>query len=62
MDNELMEQLRKNVSEGPTPYVNMAGLQAEVVEPRHVRLRLPVEPTHKNHVDRKSTRLNSSHA
>lgn len=42
MDNELMEQLRKNVSEGPTPYVNMAGLQAEVVEPRHVRLRLPV--------------------
>lgn len=50
MDNELMEQLRKNVSEGPTPYVNMAGLQAEVVEPRHVRLRLPVEPTHKNHV------------
>ena len=30
MDNELMEQLRKNVSEGPTPYVNMAGLQAEI--------------------------------
>lgn len=50
MGNALMEQLRKNVSEGPTPYVNMAGLQAEVVEPCHVRLRLPVDPTHKNHV------------
>lgn len=50
MDQQLMDQLTKNVSDGPTPYINMAGLVAELVEPRHVRLRLPVDPTHKNHV------------
>ena len=50
MDQKLMDSLARNVSEGPTPYVNMAGLQAEVVEPGHVRLKLPVDPTHKNHV------------
>ena len=50
MNQNELDQIRRNVNEGPTPYVNMAGLVAEAVEVGHVRLRLPVDPVHKNHV------------
>ena len=50
MDQEFFAGLAKNVSDGPTPFVNMAQLQAEAVEERHVRLRLPVAERHLNHV------------
>ncbi|WP_139653667.1 PaaI family thioesterase [Raoultibacter phocaeensis] len=50
MDQEFFEGLAKSVNDGPTPYVNMADLQAEVVEERHVRLVLPVAERHLNHV------------
>ncbi|MEQ3361837.1 PaaI family thioesterase [Raoultibacter massiliensis] len=50
MDEKFFEGLAKNVSDGPTPYINLAKLEAEVVEERHVRLRLPVTELHKNHV------------
>lgn len=50
MDQEFFEGLAKNVSDGPTPYINMAQLVAEMVEERHVRLRLPVAGLHMNHV------------
>ena len=49
MDQEFFAGLAKNVSDGPTPFVNMAQLQAEAVEERHVRLRLPVAERHLNH-------------
>ena len=38
------------VHKGKIPYLNMAGVVPEVVEKNHVRFRLPVEPTHMNHV------------
>ena len=50
MDSKFFESLARGVSDGPTPFVNMAKLQAEVVEERHVVLRLPVEGLHMNHV------------
>ena len=50
MSEKFFEDLAKNVSEGPTPYINLAQLQAEVVEERHVRLRLPLADLHRNHV------------
>ena len=50
MDQEFFEGLAKNVNDGPTPFINLAQLQAEVVEERHVRLRLPLGDLHKNHV------------
>lgn len=50
MDEKFFEGLAKNVNNGPTPYINLAQLQPEVVEERHVRLALPVEELHKNHV------------
>lgn len=50
MDEKFFEQLAKNVGDGPTPYINLAQLQAEIVEERHVRLRLPVTELHRNHV------------
>lgn len=50
MDKEFFEGLAAGVSDGPTPYVNMAGLKAELVEERHVRLTLPVAERHLNHV------------
>lgn len=50
MNQEFFDNLAKGVNNGPTPYVNMANLQAEVVEERHVKLRLPVEGLHLNHV------------
>jgi acyl-coenzyme A thioesterase PaaI-like protein len=50
MDKELYTRLAKNVNNGPTPYVNDAGLVAEVVEERHVRLTLPLTARHRNHL------------
>lgn len=50
MEQAYLDDLIKNVNNGPTPYVNLAQLQAEVVEERHVRLRLPVADLHMNHV------------
>lgn len=50
MNEELLESLARSVNDGPTPFVNMANLQVEVVEERHVALRLPVEGLHMNHV------------
>lgn len=50
MNEDFFKGLADNVQNGPTPYVNMAGLVAEVVEERHVRMLLPVGETHRNHV------------
>lgn len=50
MDEKFFEGLANNVNNGPTPYINLAQLQPEIVEERHVRLLLPVEELHKNHV------------
>lgn len=50
MDKTFFEELANNVNNGPTPYINLAQLQPEIVEERHVRLRLPVTELHKNHV------------
>lgn len=50
MDKEFFDGLAKSVSNGPTPYVNEAGLVAEIVEERHVRMVLPLTAKHKNHV------------
>ncbi|MEG0503887.1 MAG: DUF4442 domain-containing protein, partial [Raoultibacter sp.] len=50
MEQAYLDGLIKNVNDGPTPYVNLAQLQAEIIEERHVRLRLPVADLHMNHV------------
>lgn len=50
MNKEFFDGLAQSVSNGPTPYVNDAGLVAEVVEERHVRMLLPLEGKHRNHV------------
>lgn len=50
MDKEFFEGLAKNVSNGPTGYVNDAEMVAEVVEERHVRISLPLSEKHRNHV------------
>lgn len=50
MDQAYLDGLAKNVYEGPTPFINLAKLQPEIVEERHVRLGLPVEELHMNHV------------
>lgn len=50
MNQDYFDQLAAGLKNGPTPYVNMAGLEAELIEERHVRLRLPIDPTHRNHV------------
>lgn len=50
MDQAYLEGLAKNVNEGPTPFINLAKLQPEVIEERHVRLGLPVQELHMNHV------------
>ena len=50
MEKEYYDNLMKNFKNGPIPYVNGAGIIAEVLEERHVRLRLPMTPLHLNHV------------
>lgn len=50
MDKEYYDNLMKNFENGPIPYVNQAGIVAEVLEERHVRLRLPMTELHLNHV------------
>ncbi|OUO89776.1 DUF4442 domain-containing protein [Gordonibacter sp. An230] len=50
MDQAYLGGLARNVNEGPTPFVNLAKLQPEIVEERHVRLGLPIQGLHMNHV------------
>lgn len=50
MDNDYIGNLKKSFSQSPIEYVNMACLEPEVLEERHVRLRLPAKPLHMNHV------------
>lgn len=50
MDQAYLDGLAKNVNQGPTPYINMAKMQPEIIEERHVRLALPVAELHMNHV------------
>lgn len=50
MDQAYLDGLAKNVNEGPTPFINLAKLQPEIIEERHVRLGLPVQELHMNHV------------
>ena len=50
MDEKFFKELAKNVNDGPTPYINLAQMKAEIVEERHVRLLLPLTELHRNHV------------
>ena len=50
MDIQTLETIKNNVNNGPTPYINEAGLVPEIVEERHVKLSLPIDNGHKNHV------------
>lgn len=50
MDENFFKELAKNVNDGPTPYINLAQMKAEIVEERHVRLLLPLTELHRNHV------------
>lgn len=50
MDQAYLDGLARSVNEGPTPFVNLAQLRPEVIEERHVRLGLPVQGLHMNHV------------
>jgi acyl-coenzyme A thioesterase PaaI-like protein len=50
MEAEFFEQRKQNFGNGPIEYLNLAGIKAEVMEERHVRFVLPLEPRHLNHV------------
>ena len=50
MDAKYFEDRKANFSHGPIEYVNMAGIKIDVMEERHVRAILPVNPIHLNHV------------
>jgi acyl-coenzyme A thioesterase PaaI-like protein len=50
MDSVFYENRIKNFPNGPIRYVNLAGIVPEIMEERHVRLILPVEEIHLNHV------------
>ena len=50
MDKEFFEKYKQDFPNGPIQYVNMAGIVPEVIEERHIRLRLVVDPIHMNHV------------
>lgn len=48
---EIIEQTKKSITRGPITYLNVAGLIPEVMEERHVRVRLPATALHMNHVN-----------
>lgn len=50
MDAAYFEDMKRNFPNGPIEYVNMAGIEPEIVEERHIRAILPVDPIHLNHV------------
>lgn len=50
MDDKFFQGLAESVTSGPTPYVNLAEMKAEIVEKRHVRISLPLGKLHMNHV------------
>ncbi len=47
---EFFEGVKQSITNGKIAYLNQAGLQVERMERRHVVNRLPVEPSHMNHV------------
>ena len=47
---EFFEGVKQSITNGKIAYLNQAGLQVERMERRHVVKRLPVEPSHMNHV------------
>lgn len=50
MDKEFIDNLKAGFKHSPIEYVNMAGVEPEVMEERHVRLALPAQAIHMNHV------------
>lgn len=50
MEKTFFDNLKQGFGNSPIQYVNMAGIVPEVLEERHVRLLLPIDPLHKNHV------------
>lgn len=50
MDESFYAKKLEEFENGPIEYVNMSGMKMTVFEPRHVRLVLPVDPIHMNHV------------
>ncbi len=50
MNPQDFEERKKNFPNGPIEYVNKANIEIEIMEERHVRAILPVDPLHLNHV------------
>ena len=50
MNQQYLDHLKASIENGPIQYANMAGIQVETVEERHVKATLPVNPVHLNHV------------
>ena len=51
MDERYFLELKNRCTKGPIEYVNIAGLNPEVIEERHIRIVLPATPLHLNHVN-----------
>ena len=49
LDEEFIAQ-QADMKRTPIEYVNMAGMVADIIEERHIKLTLPVAPIHLNHV------------
>ncbi|WP_101721435.1 PaaI family thioesterase [Eggerthella timonensis] len=47
---EVDPQVRFEYTHGPCLYSNLAGIEPEVIEDRHIRLRMPLSFIHVNHV------------
>lgn len=50
MDKEFIENKKRTFSKGSIEYVNMAGIRPDIMEERHIRFVMPVDPLHLNHV------------
>lgn len=45
-----IETVKNMLARPAIQWMAMAGIQAEIVEPRHIKLRMPIEGLHTNHV------------
>ena len=48
---DYIEQIKTMLANSPIRWVAMANIQGDIVEPRHVKLSMPIQGLHTNHVN-----------
>ena len=48
---DYIEQIKEMLTNSPIKWVSMAGIQADIIEPCHVKLSMPIPCLHTNHVN-----------